>query len=341
MENMEKVKTKKKKHKRIEYGRYGYMFIAPFFIVYIAFQLWPLIYTIWLSFMENYSRGLNVVGPNFIGLKNYLTVFVETTKNYEIAEGAKFFNTFTFKALGNTLFIWLFNFVPQILLSLILAIWLTDARVKLKGQGAFKIMIYMPNIITAATISVLFYTLFNNAGPITMILRDMGIIGTKYDFMSSKTATRLIISFIQFWMWYGNTMILLIAGVLGINPDLFEAARVDGASSRQIVRKITIPLLKPIILYVLVTSAIGGLQMYDIPALFNINNNGDALPDYASMTITMYIRKLGFISADLGKAAAVSMVLFGVTLIISLLFFFIMRDKNTDKPKKFKVKGAA
>ncbi len=315
-----------KRKKTIEYGRYGYYFIAPFFIVYCLFSLYPLLYTVYLSFMENYSRGLNEVGPNFVGLDNYIGLFKDSASGW--------FQTFTFRSLYNTFILWICNFVPQILVALLLAAWFTDTRVKLRGQGAFKIMIYMPNIITAATIAVLFYSLFSLTGPITIALKNIGILAPDYDFMQSKAGSRGIISFIQFWMWYGNTMILLIAGILGINPSLFEAAQVDGANSKQMFRMITLPLLKPITLYVLVTSAIGGLQMYDIPALFNITSNGDALPDYATLTITMYIRKLSTASKDYGKAAAVSMVLFIVTLLVSLLFFATMRDDDKKGKKK-------
>ncbi|MBE5960433.1 MAG: sugar ABC transporter permease [Lachnospiraceae bacterium] len=330
---------RKNKRKTVEYGRYGYMFIAPFFIVYLLFSLWPLIYTFWLSTQEYYFRGMKEVGPTFAGIKNFIKVFIESDANGTPLEGAKLFDTMTFRTLGNTVILWMLNFIPQIALSLLLAAWFTDTRVKLKAQGAYKVMVYMPNIITAASIAVLFYSLFGIQGPITTFLRDMGIIdrsGIATDvFMQSKLATRLIIGFIQFWMWYGNTMILLIAGILGISPSLFEAARVDGASSWQIFKNITLPLLRPILLFVLVTSAVGGLQMYDIPAVFNVDNSGDGLPDYASQTITMYIRKLAMMSRDIGKAATISVVLFVFTLIISLFFFFFLGDREK-KQKKVK-----
>lgn len=316
------------KNKTVEYGKYGYMFIAPFFIVYAVFQLYPLVYTVWLSLVENYYRGLTQVGPNFVGLKNYLAVLVNTDANYKVVEGAKFLDTMTVMSIKNTLVMWLLNFVPQILLSLLLASWFTDTTVKLKGQGAFKVIMFMPNIITASTIAVLFYTLFARSGPIAGVLRDIGIITEQYDFMESKAGTIGLIAFMQFWMWYGNTMIVLIAGVLGINPSLYEAAMVDGASGSQTFFSITLPLLKPILQFTLVTSAIGGLQMYDIPSLFNVSGTGEAMPNYASQTITMYIRKLGFTTKDMGKSAAASMVLFAVTLLISLIFFAATKERE-------------
>ena len=238
------------------------------------------------------------------------------------------FDTMTVKSIGNTLKIWVLNFIPQILLALLLASRFTDTVVKLKGQGAFKIMMFMPNIITASSIAVLFYSLFNANGPITMMLQNAHIISEKYDFMEKPGGTIGLIAFMQFWMWYGNSMIVLIAGIPGISPSLYEAAMVDGANSKQQFFKITLPLLKPIIQYNPVTSAIGGLQMYDIPSLFNVDQSFNGKPNFASETITMWIKSLGFTSKDYGKAAASSIVLFIVTLVISIVFFAVTKDRQ-------------
>lgn len=309
-----------KKHKTVEYDRYGYLFIAPFFIVFGIFQLWPFIYTIGLAFCESYTDTMfNVeVGPYFNGLANFKTVI--------FSDAGKLFDTYTFDALWNTFVMWFAGFVPQILLALLLAAWFTDTRVKLRGQGAYKMLVFMPNIITAATISVLFYKLFDfPAGPVNQLLTGAGMDSVR--FFSNTFSCRGLIAFINFWMWYGNTMIILTAGILGINPSLFEAARVDGASSKHIFFNITLPLLKPIMLFTLVNSAIGGMQMYDIPKLLTASGYGD--PDFTTRTITMYIRDLAFTgSKQLGKASAVSLVLFIVTLIMSLILFYIMRDKD-------------
>lgn len=320
--------NKSKTRRTVEYGRYGYFFIAPFFIVYAAFQLWPLLYTVGLSFCELFTDPMfnETVGPNFNGIGNYKEVL--------FSDQGKFLDTYTVDALRNTLLMWFINFLPQIVLALILAAWFTDTKVKLKGQGAYKIMVFMPNIITAATISVLFYSLFNcPAGPINIKLMDWGFISEPYNFLNTKWSCRLIISFINFWMWYGNTMIVLIAGILGISPSLFEASRVDGANAMQIFFKVTLPLLRPILLYTLVQSAVGGLQMYDIPKLLTASGNGD--PDYTTRTITMYIQSMSLTgSKQIGVAAASSMVLFFVTMVISLVMFYIMRDKDAIKEKK-------
>ena len=312
----------KKKKKKISYGKYGYFFIAPFFITYLLFQLWPLINTFYYSTLSYYKRnGREFV--DFAGIQNFLNVL-------GLAAGER---SYALSYLKNTLIMWGFNFVPQILVSLLLAVWLTDQKVKVKGTGAVKVIVYLPSIITAASVSVLFKALFSQYGPITQTLKDWGVIAKNFDFMSSVAGSRGLISGILWWMWFGNTTLLLISGVLGIDPGLFEAADIDGATGFEKFRYITLPLLKPIMLYTLVTSAIGGLQMYDIPALFNVPETGlVGLPDDKTTTMAMYIMRL--YNSDVGKAAAVSVILFAVTLIVSLILFASMSDKDERRMKK-------
>ena len=322
----------KRRHaKGVDLSRYGYFFIAPFFLIYLVFQAYPLLNTIYLAFQKYMITGANkIVGPTFVGLANFKNVLVKGS---------------TLQAFENTAVMWLINFVPQILLALLLAKWFTDTRLKIRGQGAFKVMIYMPNIITAASISVLFYSLFAYPqGPVNSLLAQLGVIDktlyadsgtaalTAIFFLEKGWYTRLIIAFINFWMWYGHTMIVLIAGMLGISPSLFEAAEVDGASPNQIFTKITLPLLKPILLYTLITSLIGGMQMYDIPQMMQMQGSPAKT---MTMTVTMYIMELVYTGTkDYGRGAAVSVLLFLVTAVLSIILFYIMRDKDASRERK-------
>ena len=311
----------KKKKKMIDYGRYGYFFIAPFFITYLVFQLWPLINTFYYSTLSYYKRNGREF-MEFAGLQNFVNIL-------GMAAGER---GYVLSYLKNTLVMWGCNFVPQILVSLLLAVWLTDEKVKVKGTGAMKVIVYLPSVITAASVSVLFKSLFSQYGPITQTLKDWGVLSKNFDFMSSVAGSRGLISTILWWMWFGNTTLLLISGVLGIDPGLFEAADIDGATGWKKFRYITLPLLKPIMLYTLVTSAIGGLQMYDIPALFNVNN-GVGQPGRVSHTVTMMIREVAFSqNPDYGYAGAISVILFICTMIISMIFFIATKDRP-DKQK--------
>ena len=311
--------TKTKKRKSISYDKYGYLFVAPFFITFIIFQLYPIFFTFRTS-LTDASGWAKVLDNSIIGFDNFVRLFTPG------AEVSRFF----WQAFGNTVIIWLFNFVPQIGMALILASWFTDTHLKLKFQGVFKVLIFMPNIITAATIAMLFFSFFNfPIAPINTILQQIGLLSSPYEFFRSTAASRGLISFIQWWMWYGNTMIIMIAGMLGINPVLFEAALVDGCTSRQVFWKITLPLIKPILLYNLVTSLVGGLTMFDIPHLMTQGN-----PNYTTNTVARFIYTQGFETPNnFNIASAASVVLFIIIVICSLILALLMRDRDA-APKK-------
>ena len=302
-------KTAKKKSNVVRYNKWGYIFLIPFAVVYITFQLIPLVSTIWNSFFENFRSGLTQIGPNFIGLQNYISLFSSAD---------------IWKYLGNTLIMWVIGFVPQILVSLLLGAWFADTRLRLKCSSFFKTVIYLPNLIMASAFAMLFFTLFSDGGPINSILMSIGVISEPYKFMSHVAAVRILVGLMNFLMWFGNTTILLMAGMLGIDPALFEAAEVDGATSTQVFTKITLPLLKPILLYVMITSLIGGLQMFDVPQILT---NGEGFPNRTSMTLIMYLNKHLF-SKNYGAGGALSVFLFVVTGILSFIVFKMSTDKK-------------
>ena len=222
-----------KKKSCVSYTKWGYIFLIPFFLVYTVFNLIPLVQTFYYSFFENYRSGLTTIGPNFIGFGNFAKIFSGSGD--------------LFKYAGNTFIMWILGFIPQIVISLLLAAWFTDLNLKLKGQRFFKTVIYLPNLIMASAFSMLFFTIFADGGPVNEILMGIGILDTPFRFFSSVGGTRGLVGLMNFLMWFGNTTILLMAGMMGIDPSLFEAAEVDGAKPMQIFRFITMPLLKPIL----------------------------------------------------------------------------------------------
>ena len=248
----------KKKVRSVSYAKWGYVFIAPFFIVFALFQLYPLVSTIYYSFFEYFFKqgGLIQVGPKFVGWTNYLYVFSKDLPRY----------------FGNTIIMWLMGFIPQIVFSLLLAAWFTDNRLKLKCQGFFKTVIYMPNLIMASAFAMLFFALFADQGPVNNMIQALG--GEPIRFLSNIWGTRSLVALMNFLMWFGNTTIILMAAMMGISPSMFEAAQIDGATPNQTFWKITLPLIRPILVYTLVTSLIGGLQMFDVPQILT-NGKGD------------------------------------------------------------------
>ena len=293
-------------------NRWGYIFLIPFLLVFIIFQLIPLASTIYNSFFENYMSGLNHIGPKFIGFAN----FQKLLSGHELLQYT-----------GNTMIMWVLGFVPQIIVSLLLAAWFTDPPLRLQGQRSFKTVIYLPNLIMAAAFAMLFFTLFADTGPINSILQSIGIISKPYQFMSHAGAVRGLVALMNFLMWFGNTTILLMAGMMGIDTSLFEAAEVDGATANQIFWKITLPLLKPIFIYVLITSLIGGLQMFDVPQILT-NGTGD--PVRSSMTLIMWLNKHLY-SRNYGMAGALSVLLLIITGILSLIVFKVTASNEVDQ----------
>jgi multiple sugar transport system permease protein len=303
------AKTRKRS---ISYSKWGYFFLAPFFVVYLLCALIPLVSTFYNSFFENYRVGLTQVGPTYVGLSNFVKIFTESHVDVYAL---------------NTIILWILNFIPQILVSLLLAVWFSSSSLNLKGQQFFKTIIYMPNLIMASAFAMLFFALFSDGGPINSILMDAKITSDPIRFLARTDWTRALICIMNFMMWFGNTTILLMSGIMGIDTSLFEAARIDGASSTQTFIKITMPLLLPIFAFVLVTSMIGGIQMFDVPQILT---NGNGSPDRTSMTLIMFLNK-HLASRNFGLAGAVSVLIFFVTGALSLTLYKIMMSRYSLK----------
>ena len=310
--NMEKT-NKTPKARSISYAKWGYIFIIPFFVVYLIFTLYPQILTVYNSFFEYYRDGLTIVGPNFVGLQNYKTLFSVNQAGYVPIV----------KFSVNTFILWIIGAVPQFLVAMLLALFFTSTRLNIKGQQFFKTVIYMPNLIMASAFAMLFFALFSPVGPINQMLQSYGIIDASINFLKIKVSVRALIALMNFLMWFGNTTILLMAGIQGIDESMFESARLDGSTSVQVFFNITMPLLMPIFVYVFITSMIGGIQMFDVPQVLT---NGKGTPDLTSTTLIMYLNGFLGVSKNYGMAGAVSVLLFIITAILSTIVF-----KSIDK----------
>lgn len=226
---------------------------------------------------------------------------------------------------ANTLILWMIGFIPQIVIALVLAAWFTDVRLKIRGQQFFKVVIYLPNLIMASAFALLFFTMFSTNGPINSILMSIGILKKPIDFLGSVFGTRSLIGFMNFLMWFGNTTIMLMAAIMGIGQDVFEASDLDGCNSIQRFFYITLPLIRPILAYTLITSIIGGLQMFDVPQILT---NGQGNPNRTSMTLIMFLNS-HLKSKNYGMAGALSVYLFVVS---AILCFFVYRMTNDNDP---------
>ncbi len=314
-------KKLKPRKKGVSYAKWGYIFILPFFITYFIFTLTPQIMTIYNSFFENYRSGLKQIGPNFVGLQNYVALF--TPDKTGTVGMLKYF--------GNTIILWLMGAVPQIVVALLLAVFFTSYRLNIKGQQFFKTVIYMPNLIMAAAFSMLFFTIFSTVGPVNQLLIANGVIEKSFNFLGEKISVRLLISLMNFLMWFGNTTILLMAGIQGIDQNMFEAAEIDGANSLQVFFRVTMPLLAPILVYTVITAMIGGLQMFDVPQVLT---NGKGTPDRASMTMVMYLNNYLGTSKNYGMGGAISVVLFIISAGLSVFVYNSLSKPYRDSSRR-------
>ena len=301
--------AKVKRGKVVRYNKWGYIFLIPFVVVYVLFQLIPLFRTFYYSFFENYRSGLTQIGPNFIGFGNYAKLL----SNPDLWMYTK-----------NTLIMWVLGFVPQIIISLLLGAWFSDPSLRLKGQRFFKTVIYLPNLIMASAFAMLFFTLFSDGGPINEMLMQIGILKEPYQFLTNIWSTRGLVALMNFLMWFGNTTIILMSAIMGVDPGLYEAAQLDGCTSGQMFWKITMPLIRPLLIYTLITSVVGGLQMFDVPQILS---NGQGSPNKSTTTIIMYLNQHLF-SKNYGTAGALSVLLFLVCGVLCVMIYKLQSKED-------------
>lgn len=289
----ENAKSKKKNRDNT-----AYLFVLPFVIVFLVFSVYPVLRTFYLSFTSYKGYGT----PEITGLANYQRVI-----------GDKFF----WKALLNTVRIWSVNIILQLGLAFLLTVVFSDIKYKIRGLGVFRAMYYLPNLIAATSVAFLFKTLLDwRSGSVNQFLSSLGV-KNPINWLGDVSTAPMTVAVINAWMWFGNSFIMLMAGVQGISRDYFEAAAIDGAGRWTIFGKITLPLLKPIMLYVFMTSLIGGLQMFDMPFLIANGTHGN--PAGVLQTAVMYLYKFGFETYQVGYASAIAYTLFFIILICSLI----------------------
>jgi multiple sugar transport system permease protein len=289
-------------------NNYGYLFIAPFIIGFLIFGLYPVYNTIALSFTDATLMG---GGGKFIGLDNFERLFSDDA-----------FIT----AVRNTWILWILNFIPQIGIALLLSVWFTNSRLNIKAVGVWRSIFFLPNLLVPAAVAALFFSLFSYYGPVNQILVRVGILPEAALVLQEPAVVRGLVVFIQWWTWFGQTSIIVMAGMTAIPLSLYEAAVVDGASATQMFSRITLPLLKPILIYIFVTSLVGGMQMFDIPYLLT---DGRGSPNSSILTnnILMYL-KFSSSRGHIGAASSVGVLIFIMTTFFALGIFYFLRDRD-------------
>ena len=314
----------KKKRSSLRNDHWGYIFIAPFVIVFLGFILYPIFNTFWLAFTDS-----NLIHPNMRGSFNGLD-------NFRMLANSTMFR----RTIGNTWIIWLTNFIPQMILALTLAAIFSSTTYKLKGTGIFKAVYYLPNLMMPVTIAALFSYFLDFHGALNQLMvGTLGLWSEQREFLTIVFDTRFTVSFIQTWLWFGQTAIVLVAGMTSISPSFYESAMIDGASQIKMFFYITLPLLKPVLLFVLITSLVGGLGMFDIPLLLSGQWGS---PLNSVLTVNMYMNnRRSFPAGMIGSAASISVVLFFMSSFIALILFRLFRETSEEGEARKAAKRAA
>lgn len=301
-------KAVQKRRSPNDVNHYGALFCIPFVVTFLVFSVYPVLRTFFMSFTS---------------YKGYGTADIVMLDNYERALTDPLF----WEAFVNTLKMWGINIVLQLGLALLLTMLFNDMKYRMKGLSIFRAIFYLPNLIACTSVAFLFKTLLDwQYGSVNQILLQFGLIQEPINWLGGSGATaQAVVGVVGAWMWFGNSFILLMAGVQGISRDYYEAATIDGAGRWTIFGRITLPLLRPIMMYVAITSLIGGLQLFDIPYLIS---GTKGTPGRSLYTAVFYLFNMAFTNRQMGYAAAIAFVLFAIIAVCSFIAFRLMNRKE-------------
>ncbi|WP_149205312.1 carbohydrate ABC transporter permease [Actinotalea subterranea] len=293
-----------------------YLYISPFFIIFAITGLFPLIYTGWVSLHDWDLLGGQ---GDFVGFENFTQVL-----------GQAYF----WKALRNTISIFLWSSVPQVIAAIVIAAML-DAN--LRAKTFWRMGVLLPYVVAPVAVALVFSKMFaDDSGLINTVLENIGLspVGWHSEAMPAHVAIATMVNF----RWTGYNTLIFLAAMQAIPRDLYEAAVIDGASRWRQFISITIPMLRPTIIFVVLTSTIGGLQIYDEPRMYDQMGQGGN--DRQWLTVTLYLYELGWRNTNLGRAAAVAWLLFMIIVVFAVANYLITRRIASDSaPKQRRVAG--
>ncbi|NYI03273.1 carbohydrate ABC transporter permease [Allostreptomyces psammosilenae] len=283
-----------------------YLFIAPFFVVFGVFGLYPLLYTMWVSMHDWEMLGGN---QGFVGLENFQRLFGDED----------FYN-----ALGNTFSIFLISTVPQLLFALFLAAMLNTS---LRGRAFWRASILVPNIVSVVAIGIIFTQFFSNQyGMVNWLLEAVGL--EPVDWRGDTWSSQLAVSIMVMWRWAGYNALIYLAAMQGVPKELYESAMLDGASRWRQFWSVTIPSIRPTIIFTVIISTVGGLQLFSEPFMYDAaagSTDGSGGSQGQFQTLMMLVFRYLNARGDYGYASAVSWVLFIIIALVALLNFAIVR----------------
>jgi len=292
-----------------------YLYISPFFIVFALVGLFPLGYTAWVSLHD-----WNLIGGqgDFVGLKNYSTVLSQP---------------YFWTSLRNTFSIFLLSAIPQMVLALAIAAFLDS---NLRAKTFWRMGVLLPYVVAPVAVALIFSDLFGDRyGLINDVIIALGGDAVRWhvDVIPSHIAIATMVNF----RWTGYTALIFLAAMQAVPRDYYEAATLDGAGRLRTFWSITVPLLRPVIIFVVITSTIGGLQIFDEPRMFDQAGQGGANRQW--QTLTLYIYELGWGQRNFGRASAVAWLLFLIIVLIAVINFLISRRISATTERVTALKG--
>ncbi|UOQ48334.1 sugar ABC transporter permease [Gracilibacillus caseinilyticus] len=299
---MEQIKSQTQKRRKFwneerKEAFSGYLYISPFFILFAVFGLFPILFSFYLGFHK--WNGLGEM--EYVGLQNFKWILTDPI---------------FWKSLSNTLIMWVLGTLPQIIVGIVLAYALNSAIIKMKGL--FRVSIFMPYVTSTVAVAIVFGVMFNSQefGLMNVIIGWFGMDPMSWS--TSEWGVKVAISTMVFWRWVGYNTIIYLAGLQGIPKELYEASVIDGASVRQKIQFITIPMLRPIIILTVFTSTIGALQLFTEPLIYIGRSYREE-----GITVVLYLYREAFANLAFGPASATAIILFIIIIVLSSINVFI------------------
>lgn len=298
-------------------NRKGWLFIAPVLVILSAFLLYPIIYSFYLSLTK--TRG---IVSEFVWFDNYVRIINDPM---------------FWTALKNTGRILLIQVPIMLVIAIVLATVLNDKN--LKGRGFFRTAIFLPAVTSLIAYTILFKMLFSYEGMINTVLMNLHIVSEPVPWLTSAAPATFVLIVAMIWRWTGYNMIFYLSAMQNISSDIYEAAEVDGASKVQTFFRITVPQLKPMILFTTVMSTIGTLQLFDEPMNLSQGGTTSAVmgPGNCFLTLSVYIYNICFkYQPNFGYAATISYVIVIIIGVLSLIQFKLGEsdDKKDERKNK-------
>jgi cellobiose transport system permease protein len=284
-----------------------YLYISPFFIVFAIVGLFPIAYTAVISF-QNWDLVRN--SGEFVGFDQYIWIL----------QNPQFWT-----ALRNTFSIFLLSTVPQLILAVFIAAMLDR---NIRSKTFWRMGVLLPYVMAPVAVALIFSNMFgDNHGLVNNILTDLGLqpIPWHKDPFWSHIAIATMVNF----RWTGYNALILLAAMQAIPRDYYEAATVDGAGAFRQFTAITVPSLRPTLIFVIITSTIGGLQIFDEPRMYDNTGEGGAAQQW--LTITLFLYNIGWREWNFGRAAALAWILFLIILVIGLINLAVTRKLVRDE----------